>query len=36
VVAGSSNFSTAPVDASKFSVPAGFQKTEHPMLKAVR
>jgi len=32
----SSNFSTAPVDGSKFEVPAGFKKVDHPMEKALR
>jgi hypothetical protein len=32
----SSNFSTAPVDASKLEVPAGFKKVESPMLKQSR
>lgn len=31
-----SNYSTASVDASKFDVPAGFQKVESPMLKMAR
>jgi len=29
-------FSTAPVDGSKFSVPAGFKQVEHEMVKALR
>ncbi|MBY0504226.1 MAG: hypothetical protein K2X03_09960 [Bryobacteraceae bacterium] len=29
----SSNFSNAPIDASKLSVPAGFQAVDHPMKK---
>lgn len=31
-----SGFSTAPVDASKFSVPAGFKEVEHEMKKALK
>ncbi len=30
------NFSSAPVDASKFSVPAGFKEVEHEMKKSLR
>ena len=32
----STNFSTAPIDASRFEVPAGFKKIDHPMEKALR
>lgn len=32
----SSNFSTAAVDNSRFEVPAGFKKVDHPMEKALR
>jgi hypothetical protein len=32
----SSNFSNAPVDASKFAVPAGFKQVEHDMIRATR
>jgi hypothetical protein len=31
-----SNFSSAPVDASRFEVPAGFKQVEHDMKKAIR
>ncbi len=31
----SSNFSNAAVDAAKLEIPAGFQKVEHPMRKAL-
>ncbi|MCS7027031.1 MAG: hypothetical protein NZV14_19725 [Bryobacteraceae bacterium] len=31
-----SNFSTAAVDPSKFDIPAGFKKVEHPMAKLAR
>ncbi|MEP6538357.1 MAG: hypothetical protein ABJF23_23665 [Bryobacteraceae bacterium] len=32
----SMNFSTAPIDGSRFEVPAGFKKVDHPMEKALR
>ena len=32
----STNFSTASIDASRFDVPAGFRKVDHPMEKALR
>jgi hypothetical protein len=32
----SSNFSSAPVDASKFAVPAGFKEVEHSMKKMLK
>lgn len=31
-----SGFSSAPVDPAKFQIPAGYAKTEHPMLKMAR
>ncbi|MCC6362599.1 MAG: hypothetical protein IT165_03695 [Bryobacterales bacterium] len=30
------NFSTAPADSSKFSVPAGFKQVDHPMMRALQ
>lgn len=36
MVSEKSNFSSAPVDSSKFAVPSGFQQVEHPMLKAMK
>jgi len=30
------NFSTAPADGSKFSVPAGFKQVEHPMMRSLQ
>ena len=32
----STNFSTASIDASRFDVPSGFKKVDHPMEKALR
>lgn len=32
----STNFSTASIDASRFDVPTGFKKVDHPMEKALR
>ncbi|MBI3209739.1 MAG: hypothetical protein HYZ37_12690 [Candidatus Solibacter usitatus] len=34
MVTDTTGFSSAAVDAAKFSVPAGFKETEHPMLKS--
>ncbi len=30
------NFSTAPADGSKFSVPAGFKQVDHPMMRSLQ